>query len=195
MQDLYKWRDTIARESDESSEYVLKSHQLLKIAELLPREIYGILALCNPISNIVETNVHEIHDIVKTARDFRDTLSLSSINRDDNETSRNGINTENNKEQLSNNLLNSIVQSVKYDPDSILNCPHDFPHTNEHESEMMESDANQRHLMDGSHVEDAIRSDLADLLIKPRQTTQPDIHQHLSEIFQVYYIIFKIQKS
>ena len=37
LHDLYTWRDKIARESDESCEYVLKSHQLLKIAELLPR--------------------------------------------------------------------------------------------------------------------------------------------------------------
>ena len=71
LSDLYKWRDRIAREYDESTDYVLKSHQLLRIAELLPREIYGIMALCNPISSIVEACVHEMHEIVKAAREFK----------------------------------------------------------------------------------------------------------------------------
>lgn len=77
LADLFKWRDRMAREHDESTDYVLKSHQLLRIAELLPREIYGILALCNPISSIVETCVHEMHDIVKAAREFKVILPLS----------------------------------------------------------------------------------------------------------------------
>lgn len=70
LQDLFKWRDRTARDHDESCEFVLKNHQLLKIAELLPREIYGILALCNPISFIVENNVFQIHEIIKEAREF-----------------------------------------------------------------------------------------------------------------------------
>lgn len=29
-----------------------------------------------------------------------------------------------------NNVFETIVQTVRYDPESILNCPHDFPHLN-----------------------------------------------------------------
>ncbi len=79
LHDLYTWRDKMARECDESCEYVLKSHQLLKIAELLPREIYGILALCNPLSTIVETNVHEMLEIVKEAREYKGTTNIIEI--------------------------------------------------------------------------------------------------------------------
>ncbi len=78
--DLYKWRDNIARETDESCEYVLKSHQLLKIAELLPREIYGILALCTPISHVVQTSVHEMNEAIKSAREYKGVFTIADIN-------------------------------------------------------------------------------------------------------------------
>ena len=61
LHDLFMWRDRMAREADESCDYVLKSHQMLKIAELMPREIYGIQALCNPVSTLLQQHVHEVH--------------------------------------------------------------------------------------------------------------------------------------
>lgn len=152
LQDLYKWRDRIARETDESTEFVLKNHQLLKIAELLPREIYGILALCNPISSIVETNVHEIHEIVKTAREFTGTLNSFELN--ESEKSLSNLLDKGSNAEGKANILDTLVHSVTYDPNSILNCPHDFPHSSENS---MEVEADQ------------IKSNLSDLLLKPKQ--------------------------
>lgn len=133
LRDLYEWRDKIARETDESCEYVLKNHHLLKIAELLPREIYGILALCNPLSSVVETNVHEIHEVIKGARDF--TGTLTALNSDANKTANSDEPKAqgNSKESQSKSVLESIAHLAAYDPNSEINCAHDFPQDNENE--------------------------------------------------------------
>ena len=123
LRDLYEWRDRIARECDESCEYVLRNHHLLKIAELLPREIYGILALCNPLSNIVESNVHEILEIIKAAREFKGVLTaLSNPELENKSQSLNGSFKE-----ASSSVLESIVHLTTYDPNNVINSAHDFP--------------------------------------------------------------------
>lgn len=136
LRDLYEWRDKIARESDESCEYVLKNHQLLKIAELLPREIYGILALCNPLSSLVQANVHEIHEIIKNAREFKGTFTSLDIENEKNSHLNNTLNTSTANLNTSvgakpDSVLESIVHLTTYDPDHVLNNPHDFKHQDE----------------------------------------------------------------
>lgn len=42
---------------------------LLKISELLPKESPGILACCSPIPPLVRQCLHEIHHIIKKARE------------------------------------------------------------------------------------------------------------------------------
>lgn len=42
---------------------------LLKISEKLPKESSGILACCSPIPPLVRQCLHEIHHIVKEARE------------------------------------------------------------------------------------------------------------------------------
>lgn len=42
---------------------------LLKISETLPKESSGILACCSPIPPLVRQCLHEIHHIVKKARE------------------------------------------------------------------------------------------------------------------------------
>lgn len=42
---------------------------LLKISEMLPKESSGILACCSPIPPLVRQCLHEIHHIVKKARE------------------------------------------------------------------------------------------------------------------------------
>jgi len=68
---LVKWRDTTAREEDESYGYVLPNHMMLRIAEQLPRESEGVLACCNPIPPLVKQNVAEICRLVKDSRTLR----------------------------------------------------------------------------------------------------------------------------
>jgi len=42
---------------------------LLKISEMLPKESFGILACCSPIPPLVRQCLHEIHYIVKKAKE------------------------------------------------------------------------------------------------------------------------------
>ncbi|XP_025996569.1 exosome component 10 [Solenopsis invicta] len=67
--ELHRWRDLIAREEDDSIDYVLPKHMMLNIAETLPREVQGILACCNPIPPLVRQNSLRIHKIVLKARE------------------------------------------------------------------------------------------------------------------------------
>ncbi|KAK6015909.1 3'-5' exonuclease, partial [Ostertagia ostertagi] len=64
MRVLWHWRDRVAREEDESVQYVLPNHMLLTIAESLPRELQGILHCCNPVPPLVRECVHELHKYV-----------------------------------------------------------------------------------------------------------------------------------
>ena len=69
LQQLHKWRDSTAREEDDSVSYVLPNHMLLNIAETLPREMQGILACCNPIPPLVRQNLLMLHKIILKARE------------------------------------------------------------------------------------------------------------------------------
>ncbi|XP_027842053.2 exosome component 10 isoform X2 [Aphis gossypii] len=69
LKHIYAWRDKLARELDESPGYILPNHMLLKISEMLPKESFGILACCSPIPPLVRQCLHEIHYIVKKARE------------------------------------------------------------------------------------------------------------------------------
>lgn len=69
LQHLFIWRDKIAREEDESYGYVLPNHMMLQISELLPREMQGILACCNPSPPLVKQHLHILHQIILKARE------------------------------------------------------------------------------------------------------------------------------
>nr|XP_045604948.1 exosome component 10-like [Procambarus clarkii] len=67
LRELYLWRDRVAREQDESPEYVLPKHMLLQITEVIPKEMQGVLACCNPIPPLVKTELLTIHTIIREA--------------------------------------------------------------------------------------------------------------------------------
>lgn len=69
LEQLYEWRDGVARAEDESTGFVLPNHMLLQLAQLLPREIQGILACCNPVPPLVKQNLNQIHAIIYKARE------------------------------------------------------------------------------------------------------------------------------
>lgn len=48
--------------------FVLPNHMLLQISELLPREMQGILACCNPIPALVRKNLSVLHQQIILAR-------------------------------------------------------------------------------------------------------------------------------
>ncbi|XP_067005258.2 exosome complex component 10 homolog [Anabrus simplex] len=105
FRELYRWRDKTAREEDESTGYVLPNHMLLQIAELLPREMQGILACCNPIPPLVRQNLVALHQIVLKARE--QSLVKAVIEEE--------------------TRIRPAAQSwTKIDLESPLHCPHDL---------------------------------------------------------------------
>jgi exosome complex exonuclease RRP6 len=46
---LFRWRDTLAREEDESCSYVLPNHLLLKLAQAVPRTPEQLRMICHPL--------------------------------------------------------------------------------------------------------------------------------------------------
>ncbi|XP_023327767.1 exosome component 10-like [Eurytemora carolleeae] len=68
LQELYSWRDGVARIEDESTQYILPNHMLLKICTELPREMQGILACCNPVPPLVKQHLQSLHMVILKAR-------------------------------------------------------------------------------------------------------------------------------
>ena len=67
-QELFCWRDKLARAEDESVQYVLPNHMMLKVGTELPREMQGVLACCNPVPPLVRQHLVTIHQVVLAAR-------------------------------------------------------------------------------------------------------------------------------
>lgn len=78
LKELHRWRDQVAREEDDSTNYVLPNHMLLNIAETLPREMQGVLACCNPIPPLVRQNLLKIHKLILKAREQSLVKSIES---------------------------------------------------------------------------------------------------------------------
>jgi exosome complex exonuclease RRP6 len=70
LKELFAWRDRIAREEDESTGFVLPKHMLLQIADVLPKEMQGILACCSPIPSLVRQHLLHLHGIILKAREM-----------------------------------------------------------------------------------------------------------------------------
>ena len=49
--------------------FVLPSHMLFQISEILPREPQGVLACCNPIPTLVRQRLNEVYLLVQQARE------------------------------------------------------------------------------------------------------------------------------
>ncbi|XP_067617053.1 exosome complex component 10 homolog [Eurosta solidaginis] len=108
LREIFQWRDSVARQEDESYGYVLPNHMLLQISESLPREMQGILACCNPIPPLVRQNLHVLHQIVLRAREqplVKPVLATEAIHR--------------------------VASTNIKDYNSKLYCPHDLSHNEE----------------------------------------------------------------
>ncbi|KAJ8920759.1 hypothetical protein NQ315_004899 [Exocentrus adspersus] len=110
LKELYKWRDQISRDEDESTGYVLPNHMLLQISETLPREMQGILACCNPIPPLVRSNLLELHQIILKAKE--QPLEKPIMKED-------------------TRARGTTLKISKINMDSPLHCPHDLTKTNE----------------------------------------------------------------
>ena len=65
---MFDWRDSKAREEDESARYVLPNHMLLEIASAQPTDTNELFACCNPIPTFVKLNANEICSLVEKSK-------------------------------------------------------------------------------------------------------------------------------
>ncbi|XP_014675194.1 PREDICTED: LOW QUALITY PROTEIN: exosome component 10-like [Priapulus caudatus] len=117
LKSLYAWRDHVCRVEDESTSYVLPNHMLLQVAEVLPREMQGILACCNPIPTLVRQQLNELHQIILRARQEA-LVKISTIVAP----------------------VKLQVEDVRFNPDSLFNCPHDLSHGDLEEDASIQSE-------------------------------------------------------
>ncbi|XP_060536167.1 exosome component 10 [Cylas formicarius] len=110
LQELYRWRDEVSREEDESVGYVLPNNMLLEISERLPREMQGILACCNPTPPLVKANLLRLHKIMLKA--LEQPVELPILKED---TRSRGMTTNLSKFNINNPL----------------HCPHDLTNKGE----------------------------------------------------------------
>ena len=75
LEELYRWRDTVARREDESVRYILPNHMLLRVAELLPTSLPELLKTCNPVPVVFHTNGADIVDIIRRTKKQQDALT------------------------------------------------------------------------------------------------------------------------
>jgi len=109
LQEIFSWRDGVARQEDESWNYVLPNHMLLKICTELPREMQGILACCNPVPPLVKQNLHTLHMIILQAR----AKTLQAVDTDLDTSTQN------------NTAVDDLLQNTEYD-ENPLHCPMDL---------------------------------------------------------------------
>lgn len=65
---LHRWRDQIAREEDESVNYVLPNRSLLNLAASLPHNMQSVVAACHPVPPLVQVYAEDIAYIVQKTR-------------------------------------------------------------------------------------------------------------------------------
>ncbi|KAJ1725539.1 exosome nuclease subunit, partial [Coemansia biformis] len=65
---LHQWRDSCAREEDESVRYVLPNHMLFAVADRMPEEAAQLLAACRPTPPLVRLHAADIVRLIAQAR-------------------------------------------------------------------------------------------------------------------------------
>ncbi|KAJ1818701.1 exosome nuclease subunit, partial [Coemansia sp. RSA 2599] len=71
---VHQWRDSCAREEDESTRYVLPNHMLFAVADRMPADVPALLAACQPtppLLRLYATDVARIIVLAKNAAEKR----------------------------------------------------------------------------------------------------------------------------
>ncbi len=68
LAELFRWRDELARQEDESVAFVLPNRMLYAVAEQLPVTVEQLLAICVPVPPLTRAFAHEITAIVHRAK-------------------------------------------------------------------------------------------------------------------------------
>ena len=65
---VHQWRDTIARQEDESVQTILSKQALYKIAREIPTDMASLLGFSHPISGILQKRKRELLGVIKQAK-------------------------------------------------------------------------------------------------------------------------------
>ena len=96
---LWEWRDSVAREKDESVSYIMSNAEMLRIALAIPQDVETLLTEVGPISSFVEECADEIISTIKNNTLSGIALGHSNIgNRSSNEVVGDLLNTPVRKE-------------------------------------------------------------------------------------------------
>ena len=67
LQALYAWRDDLARAEDESPEYVLPKHQLIRLASGMPQTPEQLHAVCHPLPPLLNYKASSLLSTIRAA--------------------------------------------------------------------------------------------------------------------------------
>ncbi|KFY84142.1 hypothetical protein V500_09581 [Pseudogymnoascus sp. VKM F-4518 (FW-2643)] len=65
---VHAWRDKIARQDDDSTNFVMPNHTLLSVAKVMPTDMASLLGTVHPISYNVKARTGELLEIIKAAK-------------------------------------------------------------------------------------------------------------------------------
>lgn len=65
---VHAWRDKIARQDDDSTNFVMPNHTLLSVAKVMPTDMASLLGTVHPISYNVKARTGELLEIIKSAK-------------------------------------------------------------------------------------------------------------------------------
>ncbi|KFX91029.1 hypothetical protein V490_06119 [Pseudogymnoascus sp. VKM F-3557] len=65
---VHEWRDKIARQDDDSTNFVMPNHTLLSVAKVMPTDMATLLGTVHPISYNVKARTGELLEIIKAAK-------------------------------------------------------------------------------------------------------------------------------
>ncbi|KAI8329857.1 ribonuclease H-like domain-containing protein, partial [Chlamydoabsidia padenii] len=65
---LHQWRDTTARQEDESIRFVLPNHMLFALVERMPTDSPGVIGCCNPCPPSIRRNAQVIYMLIQRAK-------------------------------------------------------------------------------------------------------------------------------
>lgn len=66
---VHRWRDNVARQEDESTNYVMANHAIFSIARAIPLDKAALLGVAQPISPILRLRADELVAVIKAAKE------------------------------------------------------------------------------------------------------------------------------
>ena len=66
---VHQFRDTVARDEDDSHHYVIPKHHIYNLARLMPESVPEIFSACAPLSPPIRVRINDLISIIRTARE------------------------------------------------------------------------------------------------------------------------------